>query len=462
MKLCLMLSCLLFSSLSFARTESFNAGRFGKVTIYGAEKNSPKQLILFLSGDGGWNAGVVDMAKSLEDPDTVIVGVSTPAYFKNLTKSKEKCHYSAADLESLSHLVQMKYNFKEYVIPTLVGYSSGASLVYGVLVQAPTNTFRGAISLGFCPDIEADKPLCKGNGLESEAMKKPKDFMMKPYTKLKQPWVVLHGNADQVCAFAEQKKFAEGLPNTTFVELNKVGHGFSVQKNWMPQFKAAFDKIKDLDKPKIKNPAIEDLPVEELQVDQKPNDTLVVILSGDGGWASLDKDLANAFNEQGYSVVGLNSLKYFWKPKTADDIGKDLNRIALHYTKEWKKSKILWIGYSMGADALPFGLTKISSEAQKKSLAAVYIGLSKNAEFEFNFTNWLNTGSSEDGKPTKPEIVKLNSTEKSIKNICIYGSEEDDSGCEVLKDSIKVIELPGGHHFGGDYDKIASLILKSI
>lgn len=462
MKVFFLLVCLGFSAMTFAKTETFNAGRFGKVTIYGAEKDSPSQFILFLSGDGGWNAGVVDMANSLEAPDTVVVGISTPAYFKNLLKSKEKCHYSAADLESLSHLIQMKFNFKEYVIPTLVGYSSGASLVYGVLAQAPSNTFKGAISLGFCPDIEADKPLCKGSGLESTVLKKDKDFLMKPYAKLKQPWVVLHGNIDQVCSFAEQKKFTEGLPNTTFVELNKVGHGFSVQKNWMPQFKEAFTKIIDLDRPKAKNPAIQDLPVEEMEVEGKSNSTLVVILSGDGGWASLDKDLASAFNEQGYSVVGLNSLKYFWKPKTEADIGRDLNRIGTHYMKEWKKSKILWVGYSMGADALPFGLNRVSDEIKKQSLASIYIGLSRNAEFEFNFSNWLTTGASEDGKPTKPEIVKLSTSSSSLKNICIYGAEEDESGCESLKENIKVIELPGGHHFGGDYDKIASLILKSI
>lgn len=453
-KILILLSC----QYTWAKTETFSAGKFGTVTVYGAEKNTPTNVVLFLSGDGGWNAGVIDMAKGLENPETVVVGISTPGYLKNLAKSKEKCHYSAADLESLSHLVQAKFNFKNYVTPTLVGYSSGASLVYAVLAQAPANTFKGAISLGFCTDLEVDRPLCKGTGFESSPMTKPRDYMMKPFTGLKQPWIVLHGNIDQVCPIAEQKKFLENLPNAEFIELNKVGHGFSVQKNWMPQFLESFKKIKDVNHSKAPLPVeVEDLPLEELKVDNN-NNTLVVILSGDGGWASLDKDLAAAFNGQGYSVVGLNSLKYFWQAKNPDIVGKDLNRIAAYYTRGWKKTKILWIGYSMGADVLPFGVNRLSPEMKNKSIASVYIGLSKNAEFEFNFSNWLSTDNSEGGKPTKNEIMDLS----SVKNICIYGSEEDDSGCLLLQKPAKSISFPGGHHFGGDYDKIASVILQNI
>ncbi|SPZ91950.1 Type IV secretory pathway, VirJ component [Sphingobacterium multivorum] len=49
----------------------------------------------------------------------------------------------------------------------MVGYSYGATLVYGLIAQAPAGTFRGGIALGFCPDITIAKPLCKGSGLSS-------------------------------------------------------------------------------------------------------------------------------------------------------------------------------------------------------------------------------------------------------------------------------------------------------
>jgi type IV secretory pathway VirJ component len=42
------------------------AGRFGKVTVYIPE-GTPQSVAIFLSGDGGWNLGVISMAKALID-----------------------------------------------------------------------------------------------------------------------------------------------------------------------------------------------------------------------------------------------------------------------------------------------------------------------------------------------------------------------------------------------------------
>ena len=58
----------------------------------------------------------------------------------------------AADLESLSHQAQRQVGLSECHVPVLIGYSSGATLVYAALVQSPPGTFAGA-------------QLCPGNGL---------------------------------------------------------------------------------------------------------------------------------------------------------------------------------------------------------------------------------------------------------------------------------------------------------
>ncbi len=123
-------------------------------------------MVLFVFGDGGWNLDVVDMARELSLLDSLVVGVDN--YLRELAKSNEKCSYPAADFELLSKFVQKKLDFPMYMTPVLVGYSSGATLVYATLVQALSNTFRGAISLGFCPDLPLTKPLCGGSGLEWE------------------------------------------------------------------------------------------------------------------------------------------------------------------------------------------------------------------------------------------------------------------------------------------------------
>ena len=45
--------------------------------------------------------------------------------------------------------------------------------------------------------------------------------------------------------------------------------------------------------------------------------------------------------------------------------------------------------------------------------------------------------------------------------LCLYGSKESDSLCpQIVPPLGKAQVLPGAHHFGGDYDALAALILK--
>src|SRR5258705_5597210 len=46
----------------------------------------------------------------------------------------------AADFEALSHQLQKEIGMSEYHVPVLIGYSSGATVVYATLVQAPPGT----------------------------------------------------------------------------------------------------------------------------------------------------------------------------------------------------------------------------------------------------------------------------------------------------------------------------------
>ncbi len=438
-------------------------GRFGSVSVYGQDNLKPQRFVIFLSGDAGWNAGMASMVKPLLDRGAVVVGVSTPEYLKQLRGIKEKCHYPAADFEALSHLLQKQWHFPRYIRPTLLGYSSGATLAYATLVQAPPQTFAGAVSMGFCPDLGIDRPFCKGHGLTAEPWKKKKGFDLLPTATLEQPWYILNGTQDQVCPIAPQRAFAAKTPRSILLELPKVGHGFSVPKNWAPSLNEALEKISAQDNTEAKSkasttPDIDDLPLIELPHDpQAQKDVLFIIWSGDGGWSSLDKELAEQLNLRGYSVVGLDSLRYFWEERTPDQIGKDMNRIAQAFLKSWGLKRIVWIGYSMGADILPFGLSRMTHELAKKTLGAAYLGLGKKADFEFRVANWLVNTSTEDGHPIDSELKRL----PLLKQLCLRGEDEDESGCDGKHSaSFTSITVAGGHHFGGDYDKLADLILK--
>src|SRR5204862_6635940 len=118
------------------------------------------------SCEGGCTSGVVDRARGWANEGGLFAGVDVPQLLGNIEKDNESCVSPDGDLENLSHFVQSYAALPTYHEPVLVGYSSGATLAYAMLAQAPTNTFAGALSIGFCPDLLLHKPLCGGEGLE--------------------------------------------------------------------------------------------------------------------------------------------------------------------------------------------------------------------------------------------------------------------------------------------------------
>lgn len=432
-----------------------NYGPFGALHIYQTSAH-PQHLVLFISGDGGWNLGVIDMAKSLADLDSMVVGVDITHYIGQLNKGTEKCNYAAAHLEALSQYLQKKYSFKQYAPPVLVGYSSGATMVYATLAQSPPNTFAGGIGLGFCPDLKTSKPFCKGNGTLNSTPDPKLGFIYNTVPHLAAKYYVLQGNADEVCATPNTRAFLNKVKDAELTELPKVGHGFSVEKNWMPQFKEVFHKIMNQRKPDheaVLTSALSDLPLVELPA--KGSDTLAVMISGDGGWAGIDKQIAEALNKEGVAVVGLSSLQYFWQKKSPDIAGNDLSRILHTYSNAWATQKIMLIGYSTGADTLPFMVNRLPAELKSKVRSISLLGMGSNANFEFHVSDWLI--SSDGSYKVIPEVEKL----KSMNVLCIYGEDESDSACQSLnKNDFHVVETKGGHHFAGDYEMLAKTILK--
>jgi len=439
-----------------AQESTLAFGRFGTVTLYRRQPH-PTSVILFVSGDGGWNRGVVDMARQLAGMDALVAGIDIVHYLRQLAASNEPCSYPAADFENLSHYLQKKLDYPAYVQPVLMGYSSGATLVYATLAQAPPGTFLGAISLGFCPDLPLDKPFCKGSGLTMETSPKGKGINFQPCTHLKDPWIALQGTVDQVCEPKAAEQFVGRVTNGEIVMLPKVGHGFSVPANWMPQLRKAFlelSKRRSVAATSI-DEGLADLPLVEVPAKGPPRDIMAVIITGDGGWAGVDQDLAAGLAGAGIAVVGLNSLKYFWTPQTPEQLGADLDCILRHYLNRWGKSRILLVGYSMGAEVLPFAVNRLSEPIREQVRSVALLAPGRQATFAFQLSDWLGGGEAA-GHPVKPEAAKIVGPEI----LCLYGQTETDSLCPLLDTGrVKVMGLKGGHHFGGDYGPLIQAIV---
>jgi type IV secretory pathway VirJ component len=74
---------LAFASGAAQAQELLSHGRFSKITMY-QPKGTPSSFVIFMSGDGGWNAGVISMAKALTGKGALVAGIDTPAFFRNL------------------------------------------------------------------------------------------------------------------------------------------------------------------------------------------------------------------------------------------------------------------------------------------------------------------------------------------------------------------------------------------
>ena len=439
-----------------AAQQAFSYGSFGKLTMY-APKGKPNALVLFVSGDGGWQFGVINMAKFLAAQGALVAGIDAKHFTASMARSKKDCYYPAADFEQLSMALQKKYNFESYHKPILVGYSYGATLIYGLIAQAPAGTFRGGIALGFCPDINIAKPLCKGSGLSSHILKSGKSYYLDRSEKLAAPFWVLNGMKDQTCPFNATADFLKGIENVQLVTLPKVGHGFSIADNWLPQFRMAFQKLQAVSQPAQNASALKtDMPIEILEP-KSPVRELMFMISGDGGWTSFDKELANTFTTKGIKVIGLDAQKYFWNAKTPEQTTKEVTEILTYFQERDPTITFSIMGYSFGACVIPFIANRLPEKLKKATTGLVLLSPDDRADFEIHVADMLSFGDSSEPYDVVAELKKV-----SLRKLCIFGAGED-GGIEAKFRNIgaPVEILPGGHHFDNDYEAIVAKVIGS-
>ncbi|WP_129774892.1 virulence factor family protein [Peristeroidobacter soli] len=182
---------------------------------------------------------------------------------------------------------------------------------------------------------------------------------------------------------------------------------------------------------------------------------LAILITGDGGWARIDRSLSADLAANGIPVVGFDSLHYFWKLRTPEETARDVARTMKHYREAWSRERVMLIGYSLGADVMPFIVNRLPAELREHVCSVVLIGLSDTVAFEVHMKQWL-PGTKPEGKPVAPELAKLTPS----RLLCLYGSDEQDSLCPSLsRTDARVEQIGSGHHLGGQYGEIAQRII---
>src|SRR5262249_51640837 len=144
-------------------------------------------------------------------------------------------------------------------------------------------------------------------------------------------WTMLRSSASGG-AEREIQEFVTKTKNAELVATGSAPDGFADPKSWLPQFSEAYRKHAGSRNPGQPGATqLSDLPLIEINAKNDKTDAFVLLVSGDGGWAGIDRDLGTFLSEDGLPVVGFDSLRYFWAKKTPEQTAKDLSLAIEHY-----------------------------------------------------------------------------------------------------------------------------------
>jgi len=435
--------------------ETLETPEFGQLTIE-RTTDEPKGIVLFASGPGGWNADLTTVAREIADQNYVVAGIDLNAWLARLDHSEAVCIDLSAEFDRLNRLLEGRYPPATHLPPILFGYGAGAALTYAALAQAPAERFHAGVASDFCPELALHKPLCPGAAnLEASALPDGKGVMLKPVGRLPTTWFVFQTRP--ACDAGAAAQFVQSISLARLADIP----GAEGVKSSLPQLSALFQWLDPSIVRQVQpDSGVSGVPLTEVPVTGGPDrPQLALMFSGDGGWALLDRAVTAELAKNGLPTVGWDSLSYFWKTRQPDQVALDLERVLRHYLEVWKKQRVVLIGFSFGADALPAVVNRLPKELQDRIDLIALLSLSNYAAFEFRLDDWINDAPGNQDQPVRPELEKLT----GVKRLCLYGEEDGNSACSQFADMGVIAEkMPGDHHFDEDYQGVAQRILAHL
>lgn len=200
--------------------------------------------------------------------------------------------------------------------------------------------------------------------------------------------------------------------------------------------------------------SLAELPVNIIPAKKPGGETMVLLITGDGGWNSFSQNLAEEYAVAGLPVVALNSLKYFWKKRTPEESALAVSNLLNKYSAEWKTKTIILCGYSFGADVMPFIYTRLPENLKEKIGCIQLLSPSGYTDFEIHISYLFISKKME----VASEIQKI---KKPV--ICYYGaSEKEKLSKEIEMKNFKTIILKGDHHYENSFGEIVKTALSGL
>lgn len=372
-----------------------------------------------------------DLQAALLARGLAVMPVALQPYLDRLSE-EEGCHYIVGELTDAAQSAEREMGIVDYKRPLLVGTGAGATLVRATLGQTPDSTVAGAVALGYRNYLKTHQPMCP---YETEADLDDGAYAYHGGDPFFAPIRLIDGDAAAVAELTDAQPLATA----------DTGGSDAVT--------AMADAAAEL--AEADAGTVHKLPLIEVAMPAKTKPKgLAIVYSGDGGWRDLDKDVGERLAQRGIATVGVDSLRYFWSERSPQEIAADLDKIVETYTGRYDTNRVMLVGYSMGANTLPFAWPYLKPETQKRLALVALLAPEATTGFSVSVSGWMG------GATGDADVIGAIAKMPPRRVMCINGKDEDEPPCaDPRLAATRVVMLPGGHHFDEDYTALADMLI---
>jgi len=432
-------------SAAFHVLPRFGFGPSGKRILISSERlndvpllqpaGKPTGIAIVVSQKGGLGTDDEALTKLLLDRDFLVLTVDLEKWRKELDQDTGDCTYFVSDLEGVAKEAQRQIAVDTYMHPVVIGIGEGGVMAYASMSDAPAATLAGAVAVDPSVALKTKLPSCEGADYEAVP---GEGFSYSYDADLPNPATIVREKPDTD---------PKGPPSAGFF-LAQEKIGATKAERFVMAADAAVDIAKE-------DASAEALPIIDIPAGNGPAKYLAVFFSGDGGWRDIDKSVGDIIAKKSVHVVGVDSLRYFWSLRKPEDIAKDIARIVAKADPTGKLPVVL-LGYSFGANTIPFSWPFLPKPLQDRVSLVGLIGTEETTPFQVSVGAWLGLGGDNE---VAPAVARL----PLDKVLCVYGSEEDDTACTAPSlDAVQKIQLEGDHHYDEKYEMLAGKLMEAV
>lgn len=184
----------------------------------------------------------------------------------------------------------------------------------------------------------------------------------------------------------------------------------------------------------------------------------LVNVSGDMGLRFLlGASTSRGLTEHHVKVVGIASPAVFRRRRSRAEVDAFMADVVRTGLARTGAQRIVVMGQSYGADIVQTGLARLPADLRRRVAGIILVLPGDSVYFRADPTGWAYRGTPDSVAVTTADTLTW------APLTCIYGVEEDDSLCPLLKvPGARIVGMPGGHNIHHDEAGLLAHVLDAI